>query len=80
MARRRVNGEGNIHPLSAVLAMTHLLHHMGRVFRDNSVPKSSPGGIRIDRKRLEKLREKRTGMGLRGNVQMEDHDYGQTMY
>ena len=79
MAKRRANGEGNIRPLSAMLAVTRMLHHMGRVFRDNSVPKSLPGGIRIDRKRLEKLREKRTGMGLRGNVQMEDYDYGQTM-
>lgn len=60
--------------------MTRLLHHIGRVFRDNSVPKSSPSGIQIDRKRLEKLQEKRMGMGLKGNVQVEDHDYGQTMY
>ena len=50
-------------PLSAMLAVTRLLHHMSRVFRDNSVPKSRPGGIQIDRKRLKKLQEKRIALG-----------------
>ena len=50
-------------PPSAMLAVTRLLHHMSRVFRDNSVPKSRPGGIQIDRKRLKKLQEKRIAMG-----------------
>ena len=49
--------------LSAMLAMTRLLHHMSRIFRDNSVPKSRPGGIQIDRKRLKKLQEKRISLG-----------------
>ena len=35
-------------PPSAMLAVTRLLHHMSRIFRDNSVPKSRPGGIQID--------------------------------
>lgn len=51
------------HPPSAMLAVTRLLHRMSRVFRDNSVPKSRPGGIQIDRKRLKKLREKRIALG-----------------
>ena len=50
-------------PPSAMLAVTRLLHHMSRVFRDNSVPKSRPGGIQIDRKRLKKLQEKRIALG-----------------
>ena len=50
-------------PLTAMLAVTRLLHHMSRVFQDNSVPKSCPGGIRIDRKRLAQLREKKIAMG-----------------
>lgn len=50
-------------PPSVMLAVTRLLHHMSRVFRDNSVPKSRPGGIQIDRKRLKKLREKRIALG-----------------
>ena len=50
-------------PPSVMLAMTRLLHHMSRIFRDNSVPKSRPGGIQIDRKRLKKLQEKRIALG-----------------
>ena len=50
-------------PPSAMLAVTRLLHHMSWVFRDNSVPKSRPGGIQIDRKRLKKLQEKRMALG-----------------
>lgn len=48
---------------STMLAVTRLLHHMSRVFQDNSVPKSRPGGIQIDRKRLKKLREKKIALG-----------------
>ena len=36
---------------------------LNRAIRDNSVPKSRPGGIQIDRKRLKKLQEKRIAMG-----------------
>ena len=50
---------------SAMLAVTRLLHHMSRIFRDNSVPKSRPGGIQIDRKRLKKLQEKRMALGYK---------------
>ena len=50
-------------PPSAMLAVTRLLHHMSRVFQDNSVPKSRPGGIQIDLKRLKKLQEKRIALG-----------------
>ena len=48
---------------SVMLAVTRLLHHMSRVFQDNSLPKSRPGGIQIDRKRLKKLREKKIALG-----------------
>ncbi|WP_298017797.1 MobP3 family relaxase [uncultured Dysosmobacter sp.] len=57
-------------PPSAMLAVTRLLHHMSRIFRDNSVPKSRPGGIQIDRKRLKKLQEKRIAMGHKA----DDHE------
>lgn len=50
-------------PPSAILAVTRLLHHMSQIFQDNSVPKSRPGGIQIDRKRLKKLQEKRIAQG-----------------
>ena len=48
---------------SAMLGVTRLLHHMGRIFQDNSVPQSRPSGIQIDRKRLARLQEKRIAMG-----------------
>ena len=65
-------------PPSAMLAVTRLLHHMSRVFRDNSVPKSRPGGIQIDRKRLKKLQEKRIALGHKPDdheEQWPDHDH-----
>ena len=46
-----------------MLSVTRLLYHMSRIFRENSVPKSRPGGIQIDRKRLKKLQEKRIAIG-----------------
>ena len=46
-----------------MLAVTRLLYHMSRIFQDNSLPKSRPGGIQIDRKRLRKLREKKIALG-----------------
>ena len=57
-------------PPSAMLAVTRLLHHMSRVFQDNSVPKSRPGGIQIDRKRLKKLQEKRMALLARAEALM----------
>ena len=57
-------------PPSAMLAVTRLLHRMSWVFRDNSVPKSRPGGIQVDRKRLKKLQEKRIAMGYKP----DDHE------
>ena len=65
-------------PPSAMLAVTRLLHHMSRIFRDNSVPKSRPGGIQIDRKRLKKLQEKRMALGHKlddHEEQWPDHDH-----
>ena len=50
-------------PPDVMLAVTRLLYHMSRIFQDNSLPKSRPGGIQIDRKRLRKLREKKIALG-----------------
>ena len=44
---------------------------MGRIFQEHSLPQSNPGGIQIDRKRLEELMEKREAHGLKGNVYEE---------
>lgn len=58
-------------PPSVMLAVTRLLHHMSRIFQDNSVPKSCPGGIQIDRKRLKKLQEKHIALGHKP----DDHEH-----
>ena len=58
-------------PPNVFLGVTRLLHHMGRIFQENSLPQSRPEGIQIDRKRLEQLQEKREAHGLKGNVYEE---------
>ena len=50
-------------PPDVMLAVTRLLYHTSRIFQDNSLPRSRPGGIQIDRKRLRKLREKKIAQG-----------------
>ena len=50
------------------MGITRLLHHMGRIFQDNSLPLSRPGGIQIDRQRMQALQEKRAALGQKGNV------------
>ena len=44
-------------PPNVFLGVTRLLHHMGRIFQERSLPQSNPGSIQIDRKRLEELME-----------------------
>ena len=48
---------------SVMLSVTRLLYHMGTVFREQVPAPSVPGGIRIDRKRLAQLWEKKIAMG-----------------
>ena len=48
---------------AAALSLMRLLHHMSRIFQENSPPKSGPGRMHIDRKRLQQLREKKIAMG-----------------
>lgn len=55
---------------SVMLCTTKLLHHLSQLFRDNSVPPTNPGGIRIDSKRRKILLEKRLSMGHRP----DDHE------
>ena len=52
------------------LAVTRLLHHMANIFQDNSLPQSGTGLTHIDRKRRQKLREKRL---VHGHTE-DDHE------
>lgn len=47
---------------SVMLSVTRLFHHMSRTFRNTPLP-SPPRGLQIDRKWLQKLREKKIAMG-----------------
>ena len=51
------------HKPNVFLSATKLLHHLGQIFRENSVPPAAPVGQHIDRKRWRKLQEKRIALG-----------------
>ena len=61
----------NMGPPSVMLAVTRLLYHASRVFRETPMP-SPPRGLQIDRKRLAQLREKKTATGHKP----DDHEDG----
>lgn len=50
------------HSPSVMLTATRLLHHISRIFAD-SAPIRNSGGLQIDRKRQQKLREKKQAAG-----------------
>ena len=60
---------------SVLLSATKLLHHMGRIFQDNSVPPSPPGSQRVDRKLRQKIRQKKIALGHKP----DDHEEEETM-
>ena len=51
------------HSPSVLLSATKLLHHLIRIFQDNSIPPCPPGSQRADRKLLQKIRQKKIAMG-----------------
>ena len=51
------------HSPHMLLAATKLLHHLGQIFQDNSVPPAAPAGHGVDRKLLRKIRAKKIVMG-----------------
>ena len=63
---------GEQEPPSVLLSATRLLYHMGNIFRDNA-PAPAADGIQIDRKRLQRLREKRVALSHKP----DDHELEQ---
>ena len=63
------------HRPNVLLAVTSLLHHMGWIFQDNSVPPAVPTGQQMDRKLRRKIQEKKIAMGHKP----DDHEEEQTM-
>lgn len=63
---------------SVMLSVTRLLRHMSRIFQEQIPAPTIPGGIQIDRKRLQQLREKKIAMGHKPDDH-EDQSQGQSM-
>ena len=73
-----LNRWNSLKPPSIMLSVSRLLHHMGRIFQDQVPAPSVPGGVRIDRKRLQQLREKKIAMGHKPDDH-EEQSQGQSM-
>ena len=61
---------------NVLLSATKLLHHMGRIFQDNSIPPCPPGSQRVDRKLLQKIRQKKIAMGHKADDHEEEQNMG----
>ena len=55
---------------SVLLAASKLMHHMSRIFQENSAPPYKPGTLHISPKRRRRLNEKRMAMGHKA----DDHE------
>ena len=63
------------HRPNALLAATKLLHHMGQIFRDNSVPPADPKETQMDHRHRQELQEKRIALGHKADDH-EEQQYG----
>lgn len=61
---------------NVLLSATKLLHHMGRIFQDNSIPPCPPGSQRADRKLRQKIRQKKIAMGHKPDDHEEEENMG----
>ena len=66
---------GEQEPPSVLLASTRLLHHMSNIFRNNAPRPTTPTGVQIDHKRLQRLREKKMAMGHKWNDHENELNY-----
>ena len=62
-----------------MLSVTRLLHHMANIFQDNSLPQIGTGLTHVDRKLLEKMRDKRIAMGHKADDHEEQQNGGWNM-
>ena len=61
---------------NVLLSATKLFHHMGRIFQDNSIPPCPPCSQRVDRKLLQKIRQKKIAMGHKPDDHEEEQNMG----
>ena len=71
--------QNDLRPPGVMLSVTRLLHHLSRVFRENSLLAAGPGIAQIDRKRLRQLREKRIALGHKPDDHQEQGWGGMSM-
>lgn len=64
------------HSPNVLLSATKLLHHIGRIFQDNSIPPCPPGSQRADRKLRQKIRQKKIAMGHKPDDHEEEQNMG----
>lgn len=64
---------------SVFLAATKLLHHMGQIFRENSIPPAAPVGQQTGRKLRRRIREKKIALGHKPDDHEETVQSGPTM-
>ena len=72
----RMERQEDLPPPNILLSATRLLHHMGSIFRDNVPRPTTPAGIQIDHKRLQRLREKKMAMGHKWNDHENEQSHG----
>ena len=61
---------------NVLLAVTNLLHHMGRIFQDNSIPPNFPVSQQTDRKYRRQIQQKRIAMGHKPDDHEETQNRG----
>ena len=67
--------QDNLPPPSVMLAVTHLLYHMSRIFEDHSLPHSSTG-LQVDSKLRRKIQAKKIAMGHKPDDHEEEQSQG----
>jgi len=71
--------QDSLRPPSVMLAVTRLLHHMGRIFQEQLPAPVIPGGIKMDRKLRRKLQEKKIALGHKPDDHEEQQHGGWNM-
>ena len=75
-----VNHFDQVRKPNVVLSVTKLLHHLGQIFRQNSVPPAAPMGHQVDRKLRQKIREKKIALSHKPDDHEEEQNQnGMTM-
>ena len=70
--------QNSLHPPSVMLAATHLLYHISRIFENHALPHSS-AGLHVDRKLRRKIQEKKIAMGHKPDDHEEQTQGGMVM-